>query len=68
MQVFLQIVAFSLQNDGSDLPVLTKGKRPENRTLATLVGVACSHHCASLIKPHFRVLLLADAAPQFIEN
>ena len=28
MQVFLQIVAFSLQTDGSGLPVLTKGKRP----------------------------------------
>ena len=27
MQVFLQIVAFSLQNDGSGRPVLTKGKR-----------------------------------------
>ena len=27
MQVFLQMVAFSLQTDGSGLPVLTKGKR-----------------------------------------
>ena len=29
MQVFLQIVAFSLQTDGSGRPVLTKGKRPK---------------------------------------
>ena len=28
MQVFLQMVAFSLQSDGSGRPVLTKGKRP----------------------------------------
>ena len=28
MQVFLQIVAFSLQTDWSGRPVLTKGKRP----------------------------------------
>ena len=28
MQVFLQIVAFSLQIIGSDRPVPTKGKRP----------------------------------------
>ena len=28
MQVFLQIVAFSLQTDGSGRPVLTKRKRP----------------------------------------
>ena len=27
MQVLLQIVAFSLQTDGSGRPVLTKGKR-----------------------------------------
>ena len=27
MKVFLQIVAFSLQTDGSGRPVLTKGKR-----------------------------------------
>ena len=26
MQMFLQIVAFSLQNDGSGRPALTKGK------------------------------------------
>ena len=30
MQVFLQIVAFSLQIIGSDRPVLTKGKRPKS--------------------------------------
>ena len=30
MQVFLQIVAFSLQTDGSGRPVLTKGKRPKS--------------------------------------
>ena len=29
MQVFLQIVAFSLQLDGSGRPVLPKGKRPK---------------------------------------
>ena len=29
MQVFLQMVAFSLQNDVSGRPVLTKGKHPE---------------------------------------
>ena len=29
VQVFLQIVAFCLQNDGSGQPVLTKGKRPK---------------------------------------
>ena len=29
MQAFLQIVAFSLQTDGSGWPVLTKGKRPK---------------------------------------
>ena len=28
MQVFIQIVLFSLQTDGSGRPVLTKGKRP----------------------------------------
>ena len=32
MQVFLQIVAFSLQNDGSGRPVLTKGKRPKSHS------------------------------------
>ena len=31
MQVFLQMVAFSLQSDGSGRPVLTKGKRPKTR-------------------------------------
>ena len=31
MQVFLQIVSFSLQTDRSGRPVLTKGKRPKIR-------------------------------------
>ena len=34
MQVFLQIVAFSLQTDGSGRPVLTKGKRPKMKLSA----------------------------------
>ena len=38
MQVFLQIVAFSLQTDGSGRPVLTKGKRPK----LTLSQITCS--------------------------
>ena len=31
MQVLNQIVAFSLQTDGSGRPVLTKGKRPSKQ-------------------------------------
>ena len=37
MQVFLQIVAFSLQNDWSGRPVLAKGKRPQMANVYSFV-------------------------------
>ena len=40
MQVFLQIVAFSLQTDGSGRPVLTKGKRPTVTSITSFEVVA----------------------------
>ena len=42
MQVFLQIVAFSLQIIGSGRPVLTKGKRPESESLPSLCADSSS--------------------------
>ena len=47
VQVFLQIVAFSLQTDRSGRPVLTKRKRPLDST--TDVGPVLTFHP----KPHF---------------
>ena len=52
MQVFLEIVGFSLQTDGSGRPVLTKGKRPKLRTPnAALINVirAKQHSLHSLL-------------------
>ena len=44
VQVFLQIVAFSLQNDWSGRPVLTKGKRPRIFLLKTSKQSQASSH------------------------
>ena len=44
MQVFLQIVAFSLQIIGSDRPVLTKGKRPKIMTFVEVVEMSVVIH------------------------
>ena len=45
MQVFLQMVAFSLQSDGSGRPVLTKGKRPYS-------SIAAKFYCGAHPQRH----------------
>ena len=40
MQVFLPIVAFSLQTDGSGRPVLIKGKRPKFQSVCEFMSLA----------------------------
>ena len=41
MQVFLQIVAFSLQADGTYRPVLTKGKRTKTIQVRKWFNIVC---------------------------
>ena len=48
MQVLLQIVAFSFQNDWSGKPLLTKGKRPKKHNAdgnRTTTPITCSGCC-----------------------
>ena len=46
MQVFLEIVGFSLQTDGSGRLVLTKGKRPKSFQMPGLAGQFCQMESA----------------------
>ena len=52
MQVFLQIIAFSLQTDGSGQPVMTKGKRWLTDSQLSIPTVA-SDGCAEKERPLF---------------
>ena len=57
MQVFLQIVSFSLQTDGSGRPVLTKGKRPQLLITCSCLATSLVVYSTSALSIEMIVLL-----------